>query len=62
MVLRAFVAFVVAAIVMAVLVPQMHTRDVSLRGWMVWAVIASALAVCLGPEGWRRWKARAGKN
>ena len=62
MVLRAFAAFVIAGIVMAILVPQMHTRGVPLRGWMVWLVIGAALAVSLGPEGWRRWKARAGKN
>jgi hypothetical protein len=58
MVLKAFVAFVIAGIVMAILVPQMHTRGVPLRGWMVVAVMVSALAVSLGPETWRRWKAR----
>ena len=58
MVLKAFVAFVIAGIVMAILVPQMHTRGVPLRGWMVAAVMVSALAVSLGPETWRRWKAR----
>ena len=58
MVLRAFVAFVIAGIVMALLVPQMHTRGVPLRGWMVVAVMVSALTISLGPETWRRWKAR----
>ena len=62
MVFRAFVGFAIAAIVMAILVPQMHTRGVALRGWMVWAIIASALAISLMPEGWRRWKARPGKS
>jgi len=60
MVLRAFVAFVIAGIVMAILVPQMHTRGVPLRGWMVLAVMVSAMAISVGPETWRRWKARRG--
>ena len=58
MLLKAFVAFVIAGIVMAILVPQLNTRGVALRGWMVWGVIASALAISLGPEAYRRWKAR----
>ena len=60
MALKAFVAFVIAGVVMAILVPQLHTRGVALRGWMVWAVIASALAISLGPEAWRRWRTRRG--
>lgn len=60
MLLKAFVAFVIAGIVMAILVPQLHTRGVSLRGWMVLAVIASSFAIAVGPEAWRRWKARRG--
>lgn len=60
MMLKAFIAFVIAGIVMAILVPQMHARGVSLRGWMVWTVIAMSFAIALGPEAWRRWRTRRG--
>ena len=58
MVFKAFLAFVIAGIVMALLVPAIHARGVSLQGWMVWAVILSSLTISVGPEIRRRWKAR----
>jgi hypothetical protein len=58
MVLKSFVAFVIAALVMAILVPALHKRGVSLQGWMVWGVIVSSFAICLGPDVLRRWRAR----
>ncbi len=60
MLLKAVLAFVIAAIVMAILVPQMHARGVTLRGWMVWMVIASSFAIAVVPSVWRRWKTRRG--
>lgn len=58
MALKTFAAFVIAGIVMAILVPALHSRGVSLQGWMVWGVIASSLAICLGPSVWRYWRAK----
>ena len=57
MALKTFVAFVIAGIVMAILVPALHSRGVSLQGWMVGAVMASSLVVCLGPTIWKRVRA-----
>ena len=58
MALKTFVAFVIAGLVMAILVPALHSRGVSLQGWMVWGVIASSLTICFGPGVWRDWRAR----
>lgn len=58
MALKTFVAFVIAGIVMAILVPALHARGISLQGWMVWGVIAASLAISLGPGVWRHWRAR----
>ena len=58
MVFKAFIAFVIAGIVMALLVPAIHARGGSLQGWMVWAVLAASLTISVGPELWRRWRTR----
>ena len=43
-------AFVLSAIVLAVLVPALATRGVALTGWMIWPVIIASTLVCLGGE------------
>ena len=60
MALKTFVAFVIAGIVMAILVPALHSRGVALQGWMVGAVMAGSLVVCLGPTVWKRLRAGRG--
>lgn len=55
---KAFLAFVIAALVMALLVPFMHRRGVALEGWMVGTVVVASLAIGLGPGLWRQWRAR----
>lgn len=59
MLIKLFFAFVIAGLVMAILVPAMHTQGISLRGWMVWGVIAASVAVCMAPEFWRWWASRS---
>jgi hypothetical protein len=56
--IKLFFAFVIAGIVMAILVPAMHTRGVTLQGWMVWGVIAASVAVCMAPDIRRWWVSR----
>jgi uncharacterized membrane-anchored protein len=57
-VLKAFVGFLLAGIVMAVIVPPMHARGVPLRAWMVWTVMALSIAICIGPDLYRRYRRR----
>jgi hypothetical protein len=47
---RVLIAWFISAIVLAVLVPALHTRDVEIRPWMVWVVILATLGLCVGPD------------
>ena len=47
---RVLIAWFISAIVLAVLVPALHTRDVEIRAWMVWVVILATLGLCIGPD------------
>jgi hypothetical protein len=47
---KVILAWFLGAIVMAILVPLLHARGLPLQQWMVWAVIAAAFALCLGPD------------
>lgn len=58
MLMKLFFAFVIAGLVMAILVPAMHTQGISLRGWMVWGVIAASVGVCMAPDIRRWWVSR----
>ena len=51
---RLLIAWFISAIVLAVLVPALHTRDVEISSWMVWAVILATLGLCVGPDLVRR--------
>jgi hypothetical protein len=42
----------------AVIVPPMHARGVPLRAWMVWTVMALSIAICIGPDLYRRYRRR----
>lgn len=57
-VLKAFVGFFLAAILMAIIVPPLHARGIPLRGWMVWTVMALSIAICIGPDLYRRYRSR----
>jgi hypothetical protein len=59
MFLKAFLAFVIAGVVLALLVPALHRRGISLNGWMAWGVILAAAALALGPDVWRRVRSRS---
>ena len=48
LVLPALLAFVLAGVVLALLVPLLHSRGLALRGWMACAVIGGALLLALG--------------
>ena len=47
---RLLIAWFISAIVLAVLVPTLHTRGVEIRPWMVWVVILATLGLCVGPD------------
>jgi hypothetical protein len=54
--LKLLLAWFLSAIVLALAVPALRAQHVHLQGWMVWAVILVATALCVGPDlrGWRR--------
>ena len=56
---KVLLAWLLSAILLAVLVPALHARGVPLRLWMPWAVILASLALCVGPDLVRRFRRRA---
>jgi len=54
MVLKAFVGYLLGGVLLAVIVPFLHARGVSLQEWMVWGVILTAIAACVGPDAYYR--------
>ena len=55
-VLRMGLSLVISAIVLALLVPAMHSKGWGLRAWMVWGVILGSLALSVGPGLWVRYR------
>lgn len=55
-VLRIGLSLVISAVVLALLVPAMHSNGWALRGWIVWAVILGSLALAIVPGAWRRYR------
>ena len=47
---RLLIAWFLSAIVLALLVPLLHSRDVEIRAWMVWLVIVATVGLCVGPD------------
>jgi hypothetical protein len=47
---RLLVAWLLSAVVLAVLMPALHARGIALRAWMPWLVVTASLALCIGPE------------
>ncbi|HJR58067.1 MAG TPA: hypothetical protein VJ813_01660 [Vicinamibacterales bacterium] len=55
---KILMAWLLSAIVMAIMVPSLHARGVTLQQWMVWTVILAALGLCVGPDLVRRFTKR----
>ena len=46
---RVLLAWIMSAIILAVLVHTLRAQGLELRGWMAWLVIVGSLGLCLGP-------------
>lgn len=57
---KIILAWLLSAIMIAIMVPMLHARDVPLQQWMVWAVIIAAFALCIGPDLMKRLTAKRG--
>ena len=60
MILKAFVGFFLGGVLLAVIVPFLHARGVSLQEWMAWGVILATIAACAGPDVYYRLRHRNG--
>ena len=60
--MKMFVGFLLAGVVLALLVPALHGRGVTLEGWMVWGVMALMIAVCISPDLYQRYRNRERKQ
>lgn len=47
---KLLLAFVLSAIVLALMVPALAARGVTLTHWMIWPVIIASMLLCLGGE------------
>ena len=56
--LRAMAAWLLAAIVLALLVPALHASGIELQQWMAWVVVIGSFLVLLGPDLARRRESR----
>ena len=56
--LKGVVGYFLGGVLLAVIVPFLHARGVSLREWMAWGVILTTIAVCVGPELYHRRRRR----
>ena len=59
LIFRVLIAWLLSAIVLAIMIPALHARDIEIKAWMPWAVIIAALALCIGPDLIRRRRSRA---
>ena len=60
MLLKAIVGYFLGGVLLAVIVPFLHARSMSLREWMVWAVIFATIAACVTPDLYYRRRHRKG--
>ncbi len=56
---KAIVGFLLAGVLLAVIVPPLHSRGVPLRSWMIWSVMALTIGACIGPDLYHRYHRRA---
>ena len=54
MLLKGILGYFLGGVLLAVIVPFLHARGVSLREWMAWGVILMTIAVCVGPDLYHR--------
>lgn len=47
---KMLLAWLLSGIVLALLVPALAVRGLSLTHWMIWPVILASMAICLGGE------------
>jgi hypothetical protein len=57
--LKGLLGYALGGVLLAVIVPWLHTRGTALRGWMVWSVILGMIAICIGPDLYRRYRRHA---
>ena len=57
-VFRLLLAWLLSALVLAVLVPALYARGVRLQAWIPWAVILAATGLCAVPDLVRRLRGR----
>jgi hypothetical protein len=53
---KAFAGFLLAGVILAIVVPVLHTRGVPLQGWMIWGVMIVMIVVCTGPDLYQRYR------
>jgi hypothetical protein len=52
------VGYLLGGVLLAVIVPFLHARGVSLREWMVWGVILTSITICTVPDLYYRRRHR----
>jgi hypothetical protein len=53
---KGFAGFLLAGVILAILVPALHTRGVALQGWMIWVVIFLMIVACTAPDLYQRYR------
>lgn len=46
---KALLGYALAGVLLAVIVPPLHARGITLRAWMVWGTIIGTMAICVAP-------------
>ena len=46
---KALLGYALAGVLLAVIVPPLHARGITLRAWMVWTTIIGMMAICVAP-------------
>ncbi len=53
---KGLAGFLLAGVILAILVPALHTRGVALQGWMIWVVIFLMIVACTAPDLYQRYR------
>jgi len=56
---KAVLGYALAGVLLAVIVPPLHARGITLRAWMVWSTIIGMMAICVAPGLYRWYRRRA---